>query len=177
MDWSKPIRNLADKFHRDTANMLIVTSALGWFLSSAAQIFAIGVNNKLSPKEKSFLMPQEAYDALTNIFLFVTFSAAAKKLTEKAIDKKLINIIKPEQYKSPILTVVSIVSGAIASNIITPYVRNYLGAQAQKRIIDNRLAPPETPKKPIKPLIINDGTQPINNKFIYPTTMRTSLKV
>lgn len=176
-DLLKPLRNLSSKFYQDTAGMLIVTSAMGWILSSAAQITSIACNSKLSKKEKSFLIPQEALDGITNVGLFVTLSAAAKHITSSIIDKEIVKIKNPEKYKSPILTVVSIVSGAIASNIITPFVRNYLGADVQKRLLDNDSNTPKTPNIQNLPLILNSGTKPLNHKFIYPTTMRTSLKV
>ena len=176
-DLLSPLKALAGKFYTDPARMLIITSAAGWILSSAAQIAAIGFNRKIPAKEKSFLIPQEACDGLVNVGLFVTFSAAAKKMATKAIEKNFIEIKNPTQYKAPILTLVSIFSGAVASNVITPYVRNYLGAKMQKRIIDNRLNPPEAPKKPITPLLFTDSTKPLNHKFIYPTSMQTSLKI
>lgn len=176
-DILKPLRNLSSRFYKDTAGMLIVTSAMGWILSSAAQIAAIACNRKLSKKEKSFLIPQEAWDGVTNVGLFVTFSTAAKKLTSLALDKELIKVHTPAKYKPPILTIVSILSGAIASNIITPFVRNYLGADVQKRLLDNDSTQPKAPNIQNLPLILNNGAKPLNHKFIYPTTMRTSLKI
>lgn len=108
---------------------------------------------------------------------FFILSMSAKKLTGAAIKRNIISINDPDKYEAPILTVVSIITGAIASNIITPYVRNYLGAGAQKSLVANTVNKYEKTPKTIAPLLINDGTKPINTKFIYPTTMQTSLKI
>lgn len=63
--------------------MLIVTGAIGWAASSAAQIGAILFNPKISKEEKSFLVPQEAADAIVNIGAFLLITKSASKLTEK----------------------------------------------------------------------------------------------
>ena len=39
------------------AKMLIYTGVLGWFLSSAAQVVAIAVNDKIPKEQKAFLIP------------------------------------------------------------------------------------------------------------------------
>ena len=71
-------------YSKSTGKMLIHTGVIGWVLSSAAQICAIIFNDKLSKKEKMFLIPQEFADACVNIISFYaitqTFSSVAKKL-------------------------------------------------------------------------------------------------
>ena len=76
-------------------NFLIVTSALGWALSSAGQITGMLSNDKLTKEDKKFLIPQEIADAVVNIgsFLLITKSvsaltkmlASSGKITTKAI--------------------------------------------------------------------------------------------
>lgn len=64
--------------------MLIHTGVIGWALSSAAQIFAIAINDKIPKEQKMFMIPQEFADACVNILSFYavtqTFSAVGKKL-------------------------------------------------------------------------------------------------
>lgn len=78
-----------EKFSKNPANMLVVTGVLGWVLSSAAQIFAIAINDKISPKEKMFLIPQEIADAVVNCVSFYTVTSGVKY-----IGKKLTNTAK-----------------------------------------------------------------------------------
>lgn len=84
----KQTLSIFDKLYKiysgSTGKMLIHTGVIGWILSSAAQISAIIFNDKLSKKEKMFLIPQEFADACANIISFYlvtqTFSSVAKKL-------------------------------------------------------------------------------------------------
>lgn len=72
-----------EKYHEDPAEMLVRTGLIGWILSSAAQIFAIAVNEKLTDKEKMFLIPQEFADACVNCLSFVTLSKGIKSIGKK----------------------------------------------------------------------------------------------
>lgn len=71
------------KYSKDPGNMLVHTGVIGWFLSSAAQIFAIAINDQLSPKEKMFLIPQEIADAVVNCVSFYTFTNGVKYIGKK----------------------------------------------------------------------------------------------
>ena len=83
--WMSPSAIYA-KYSKDPGNMLVHTGVIGWALSSAAQIFAIAINDKISPKEKMFLIPQEIADAVVNCLSFYTFTNGikffGKKLTQ-----------------------------------------------------------------------------------------------
>lgn len=88
------------KYGENPGKMLVHTGVLGWILSSLAQISAVIFNDKISPEQKSFLIPQEAADAAINILSFYlvtsSFKAVASKLvstgklTTKAIKNSLI---------------------------------------------------------------------------------------
>lgn len=84
---SKPFQLLIEKIYKkfktDTAGMLIITGVIGWGLSSLAQIGAVLFNNKISNKQKSFLIPQECADAFANIGLFFLVTQVMKKGTAK----------------------------------------------------------------------------------------------
>ena len=84
------------KYSKDPGNMLVHTGVIGWFLSSAAQIFAIAINDKISKKEKMFLIPQEIADAVVNC---VSFYAVTNSI--KSVGKKLTNTAK---LRTPAIT-------------------------------------------------------------------------
>ena len=74
----KTVTWVAEKFSQDPSKMLIVTGVIGWALSSVAQMGAILFNQKISDKEKSFLLPQELTDALVNIASFLIITKCVK---------------------------------------------------------------------------------------------------
>ena len=80
--------HIYEKYSKDPGNMLVHTGVIGWFLSSAAQIFAIAINDKISKKEKMFLIPQEFADAVVNCVSFYavtnSMKSFGKKLTSSA---------------------------------------------------------------------------------------------
>ncbi len=71
-------------YGENPGKMLVHTGVLGWILSSLAQVSAVVFNDKISPEQKSFLIPQEIADAAINILSFYvitsTFKNAASKL-------------------------------------------------------------------------------------------------
>ncbi len=196
-------------FEKDLSTALIVTSALGWVLSSLGQIFGMLRNDKLSKEEKKFLIPQEMADAVVNIGSFLLITKSVSKFTkwlassgkiitkdiskfcsengieitkktdigkavldkvsefeatlktianEKILDKieqvdaskiqveiKKLNLKKQklnnfydETYKpfeSGAAVIGTIGGGVIASNVVTPLVRNYFAAKKQKEAL------------------------------------------
>lgn len=72
-------------FKRNTATMLVVTGTIGWGLSSLAQMGAIIFNPKISPEQKSFLVPQEFADAVVNISAFFLITRATQKVISKLV--------------------------------------------------------------------------------------------
>lgn len=73
------------KYGENPGKMLVHTGVLGWILSSLAQITGIAFNDKLSAKEKAFLIPQEIGDAAVNIFSFYVVTSSIKKLASKLV--------------------------------------------------------------------------------------------
>ncbi len=88
------------KYGGGADKMLIHTGVIGWVMSSAAQIFAILLNDKIPKEQKMFLIPQEFADAVVNILSFytvtMTFTSVASKLvkTGKWRTKTLENYLK-----------------------------------------------------------------------------------
>ena len=67
------------------AKMLIYTGVIGWFLSSAAQVMAIAVNNKIPKEQKAFLIPQEIGDGAINVLSFFLVTSAIKGIASKLV--------------------------------------------------------------------------------------------
>ena len=80
---AKPLQSLVNwlykKFADDPSKMLIATSAIGWTLSSLAQVIAVAVNPQIKEEQKVFLIPQEFNDALVNIGSFLLITQLTKK--------------------------------------------------------------------------------------------------
>lgn len=80
-------KNLIAKHYGDApGKMLVHTGVIGWLLSSAAQVCAIVINDKIPKEQKMYLIPQEIADALVNI---VSFYAITQTFTSTAL--KLVN--------------------------------------------------------------------------------------
>ena len=74
---------ICKNFKEDTSKMLIATGTLGWILSSAAQMCGILGNPEISSEKKSFLLPQEAMDAVVNVGAFFGITMFTKKCIAK----------------------------------------------------------------------------------------------
>ncbi len=84
-------------YGEEPGKMLVHTGVLSWTLSAAAQVMAVAFNDKISKKEKLFLIPQECADAAINILSFYLVTNAFTnfgvnlvkrgKLTTPKIDK------------------------------------------------------------------------------------------
>lgn len=73
-------------YGENPGKMLVHTGVMGWILSSLAQISAIVVNDKISPEQKSFLIPQEMADAGVNILSFYLVTSSFKKLASRLVE-------------------------------------------------------------------------------------------
>lgn len=76
---------LYKNYGENPGRMLVHTGVLGWILSSLAQISAVLVNDKLSPEQKSFLIPQEFADAAINIISFYVITNSLKNFSSKLV--------------------------------------------------------------------------------------------
>ena len=81
--WSKVTSKIYKAYGENPGSMLVHTGAIGWILSSAAQITGVIMNDKLSPEQKMFLIPQEAADAAVNIASFYTLTSGIKYIGSK----------------------------------------------------------------------------------------------
>ena len=82
----RPINDwIAKHYSNSPGKMLIHTGVVGWVISSAAQVFAIGINDKISNKQKAFLIPQEIADAAVNILSFYAITQSCKSLASALV--------------------------------------------------------------------------------------------
>ena len=84
---AKPLQSIlnwvCENFKKDASKMLIWTGVAGWTLSSLAQICGILFNKEIPKEQKSYLVPQELFDAAVNIGSFFIFTQTSKKIVSK----------------------------------------------------------------------------------------------
>ena len=83
----KPFVNWVAKHYGDNVGkMLIHTGVVGWILSSAAQVVAIIINDKIPKKQKMYMIPQEIADAGVNIISFYLVTQSFKSIGSKLVN-------------------------------------------------------------------------------------------
>ena len=160
---------VAKHYGNGAGKMLVHTGAIGWILSSLAQISAIALNDNIPKKQKMFLIPQEMADAAVNIASFYTITQSFQSIGSKLVStgrwlpkdtRTYLNkmgvknvgsstfdvlrdgMLSPKakskyiKFKSGIDIVVTTIGSIIASNIITPILRNNIAAKQQKYKLD-----------------------------------------
>ena len=65
--------------------ILVHMSVIGYILSSVAQMGAIIFNNKLTPEQKSYMLPQEAADGAINIATYLLISQSMNRFAKKLV--------------------------------------------------------------------------------------------
>ncbi len=76
---------VAKHYGKNPGKMLIHTGVIGWILSSAAQVGAIVINDKIPKEQKMFLIPQEIADAGVNIISFYLITQSFKSVAAKLV--------------------------------------------------------------------------------------------
>lgn len=77
---------IAKNYSGEAGRMLVHTGAIGWTLSSIAQIIAIVINDKIPKEQKMFLVPQEAADAAVNILSFYCITQSCNSLSKLLVN-------------------------------------------------------------------------------------------
>lgn len=75
-----------NNYTSDLGKILIHGSVLGYFLGTGAQLFALAKNDKLSRKEKQYLIPQELTDGIISIAGTLTLCTFVKNLGDKFLE-------------------------------------------------------------------------------------------
>ncbi len=89
---------LYKKYGEAPGKMLVHTGVLGWILSSAAQVTAVLINDKIQTKEKLFLIPQECADAAVNILSFYIVTNTFKSIGSKLVSTGKLATPKIQKY-------------------------------------------------------------------------------
>ena len=110
---------IAKKYGDNLGKMLIHTGVIGWILSSAAQVAAIVINDKIPKEQKMFLIPQEIADAGVNIVL-----------RDAKLPNNLVEDFK--KFDSGIDFISTTLGSILSCNIVTPIIRNEIAAERQK---------------------------------------------
>lgn len=155
---------LYKNYGENPGKMLVHTGVLGWILSSLAQISAVVFNDKISPEQKSFLIPQEMADAGINILSFYLITSSFKNLASKLVScgklttKSIKSALTPEQvkklgnydfnigelsnvpkdykpFKNGVDVIASTIGSIISCNYVTPILRNQYASKKQKQVI------------------------------------------
>ncbi len=84
-NWSGFKVHMLKNYGENPGKMLVHTGTLGWILSSLAQVGAVVFNDKISPEQKSFLIPQEIADAAINILSFYVITNSLKNFGAKLV--------------------------------------------------------------------------------------------
>ncbi len=77
--------HVAKHYGKNPGKMLIHTGVIGWIMSSAAQIAAIIINDKIPKEQKMFMIPQEFADAAINILSFLAVTNTCKAVSNKLV--------------------------------------------------------------------------------------------
>lgn len=157
--------SLYKNYGENPGKMLVHTGVLGWILSSLAQVSAVVFNDKISPEQKSFLIPQEMADAGINIISFYLVTSSFKNLASKLVStgklttKNIKNALSKEDlkrignldfnigklskvpegykpFKNGVDVVASTIGSIISCNIVTPILRNKYASKRQKQTLE-----------------------------------------
>ena len=112
---------------------LFATIAVAWFLASTAQTVGLIFNKKISKEEKKFLVPQEIFDGAFNIATYAAVTVPMIALAGKIAGKKFTN----ERAVEGARTIATVAGGILASNIITPLLRNKSSVFIKNKIEKN----------------------------------------
>lgn len=89
MDKTSFVKTIVNKayqnFSQNPGSFLLWAGIIGWIASCVSQTVAIVSNDKISDKQKKFLIPQEITDGIVNTLLFAFFTRSLTKFGEKLV--------------------------------------------------------------------------------------------
>ena len=93
-----------DKYSQNPAGICIAAGSLSWALGCVAQVGALIFNDKLSKKDKTFLVPQEIADGAVNVGLFLGLTTVAQKIAGYSLESGKIMFAETKNALSDVLT-------------------------------------------------------------------------
>lgn len=105
MDKTSFVKTIVNKayqnFSQNPGSFLLWAGIIGWIASCVSQTVAIVSNDKISDKQKKFLIPQEITDGIVNTLLFAFFTRSLTKFGEKLVHNgKIATKTLAELYKT-----------------------------------------------------------------------------
>lgn len=75
-----------DKYSENPGKLMVFAGTMGWALSCLAQLGAVVFNDKLTSKDKKFLIPQEIADGVLNVGLFFVITQGLYAKVDKMVN-------------------------------------------------------------------------------------------
>ena len=161
---NEALKEAAGKFLNSSVKnnglFLFTTIAVAWFLASTAQTVGLIFNKKISKEEKKFLVPQEIFDGAFNIATYAAVTVPMIALAGKIAGKKFTN----ERAVEGARTIATVAGGILASNVITPLLRNKSSVFIKNRIEKNNP-------------VISSPTTLYNNQANKPLSMQSYINM
>ncbi len=163
----------------NTAELINYASTGCMILASIANLIGISIDKKTSKNEKMFLIPQEAADGLTSIALYFGFSEGMRKSAAKLMDTEKIQLrgidLKSPNFKKGregVLIVASLIGSILAGSVITPIVRNIVGAHVRNGVAKKTgKEAPKTPDYIVHPMPKVENAQNLAHLHTTPIRM------
>ena len=75
-----------DKYSENPGKLMVFAGTMGWALSCLSQLGAVVFNEKLTAKDKKFLIPQEIADGVLNVGLFFVITQGLYAKVDKMVN-------------------------------------------------------------------------------------------
>lgn len=85
LSWNIIKNYMYKQYGQHSGTMIIHAGALGWVLSSLAQITAVIMNDEIPDDQKKFLIPQEIADAAVNVLSYYLITKTFKDIGGKLV--------------------------------------------------------------------------------------------
>lgn len=158
--------NVLNKCVKNNGLFLFGTLSAAWFLASAAQTVGLIFNKKIPKEEKKFLVPQEILDCTFNIASYAAVTVPTMVVAGKVAEKHFKNPKAVEGVK----TLAAVAGGILASNVITPILRNKTGV-----VIKNKME--KSIGREVRPVVYNNKSYPFFRANQQPLTMANYAKM
>lgn len=172
-------------YGEEPGKMLVHTGVLSWTLSAAAQVMAVAFNDKISKKEKLFLIPQECADAAINILSFYLVTNAFTNFGTKLVKTgKLTTPVISKYLKDNNIKDIGKISTDISKNMPkevleefkslksgVSMITNTVGSIASCNLLTPILRNEYASRKQKEILAKNRASEQVNDNVIKYTTM------
>lgn len=85
--FQKTLAKVYKNYSEDVGKALIQLGVVGWIFSALAQVVMLAKNDKISSKDKKFLIPQEIADGAVNVGMYFAICQTLKSYGDKLCEK------------------------------------------------------------------------------------------